>query len=103
MDGFRELLNNAHVRELVSSLQKGNFAENMQMLHDKMERLRVHGESGGGLVKTEINGHGQIMNLTIDKSILTPDDQALVESLCVAAVNIAKKNLKEEMALTFSS
>lgn len=70
---------------------------------DNLVRLKVTGESGGGLVKAEVNGKKQLVFLDIDPSILKEQDKVMVQDLIVAAVNkasaeaevLAKEELKK--------
>jgi DNA-binding YbaB/EbfC family protein len=67
----------------------------------KLKLLEVEGQSGGGMVRIAMNGEGRIVRVTIDRSVLSPDDAGLVEDLILAAGNDAKAKLdtkvQEEM------
>ena len=41
--------------------------------------------SGGGLVRAVMNGMGELKSISIDASLLKPEDQRIVEDLVVAA------------------
>lgn len=53
--------------------------------------VRATAESGGGLVKATVNGKKQVITVEIDKSLLKPEDQIIVQDLVVAAVNKASE------------
>jgi DNA-binding YbaB/EbfC family protein len=61
----------------------------MKDAQDNLEKLSVHGESGGGMVKATVNGKKQLIALDIDSAILKADDKIMVQDLVVAAVNKA--------------
>jgi DNA-binding YbaB/EbfC family protein len=54
---------------------------------DKLGELSVDAESGGGLVKVQMNGKCELTKLTIDAKAVDPADLAMLEDLVVAAVN----------------
>src|SRR6476659_226199 len=46
----------------------------------------VEGSSGGGMVKVTVNGSGDVQRVTIDPSVVDPNDIETLEDLVVAAV-----------------
>jgi hypothetical protein len=46
---------------------------------------RIEGSAGSGLVKLQINGHGELQNIKIDPACVTADDLEGLEDLIVAA------------------
>lgn len=46
----------------------------------------VEGSSGGGMVKVTVSGSGDVQRVTIDPSVVDPDDIETLEDLVVAAV-----------------
>ena len=69
----------------------------MQEMQQELEELEVSGESGGGMVKAVISGKGRLRKLSIDPSIVTPDDTEMMEDLIVAAMNDARGKVEEFM------
>ena len=86
--------------------QLGDMAKMMkqaQEMQSKMtdaqkaiEQLEVFGESGGGLVKATTNAKGNLKNLDIDKSILSPSEKEVVEDLIIAAIRDAQEKAVEK-------
>ena len=75
--------------------------DKLQAAQAKLAETTVEGSSGGGMVKLTLKGAGELTSLTIDPSLLTPDDAEIVADLIVAAHADAKKKLyavqQEEM------
>ena len=46
----------------------------------------VEGSSGGGMVKVTVSGSGDVQRVSIDPSVVDPDDIETLEDLVVAAV-----------------
>jgi len=72
-----------------------------QKLHDAQARLGetvVEGSSGGGLVKVQLLGTGELKGVQLDESILQPGEAEIVSDLIVAAHADAKRKLDETQA-----
>ena len=54
---------------------------------EKLGELSVEAESGGGLVKVQMNGKCEVTRLTIDPKVVQENDRAMLEDLVAAAVN----------------
>ena len=67
-------------------------------LQAELESMEVEGVSGGGLVKVALNGKGAMARISIDKSLMKPDDAEILEDLIVAAHNDAKQKVEQAMA-----
>ena len=81
-----------------------NFASMMKQAHElqgrmaemraEMERTRVEGQSGGGLVVLTVNGKGDLVGVKIDPSLATPEEVEILEDLIVAAHTDAKAKVE---------
>ena len=73
----------------------------MAEMQAEMERARVEGQSGGGLVVLTLNGKGELVGVKIDASLAKPEEVEILEDLIVAAHTDAKakveKLLQEKM------
>jgi nucleoid-associated protein EbfC len=56
---------------------------------EQLGDVSVEAESGGGLVKVQMNGKCEVTRLTIDPKAVDPADKAMLEDLVAAAVNAA--------------
>ncbi len=77
--------NLADIMKQVSTMQA-----RMGDMQKKLEGLSVTGQSGGGLVKVVMNGKSSVQSISIDPSLMKPDEREILEDLLVAALNDAK-------------
>ena len=56
----------------------------------KLDALEVEGTSGGGLVKIRCTAKGRILGVSIDDSLIVPQDKQMLEDLVAAAFNDAR-------------
>ena len=66
-------------------------------MQQRMSDLRVEGTSGGGMVKATMNGHKELLGVSIEKEAVDPTDVDMLQDLVVAAVNEAARKVDEEM------
>ena len=57
---------------------------------ENLEKVEVEGVSGGGLVKIRATAKGRILGVSIDDSLLVPDEKSMLEDLIAAAINDAR-------------
>lgn len=73
----------------------------MAQVQEELGRAEIEGSAGGGMVKAVMSGKHELRRLTIDPSLVTPEDVGMLEDLIVAAVNDARgkveAHVKEEM------
>jgi hypothetical protein len=63
----------------------------MQDVQAELERVEVEGQSGGGMVRVTLTAKGQMKGITLDPSLLKPEDKDVLEDLIVAAHDDARK------------
>jgi DNA-binding YbaB/EbfC family protein len=71
----------------------------MEEAQEKLRAIETTVDVGGGMVSVTIDGKQEIRRIRIEKSVVQPDDVAMLEDLVVAAVNkaiAASKKLAEE-------
>jgi DNA-binding YbaB/EbfC family protein len=66
----------------------------MAEMQAEMERARVEGQSGGGLVVLTLNGKGELVGVKIDPSLAKPEEVEILEDLIVAAHTDAKAKVE---------
>jgi len=67
-----------------------------QKMQADLENISVEAQAGGGMVKVQMNGLGQITKLNIEKSVVDPNDVEMLEDLVRAAVNQAVGQIDEQ-------
>jgi len=77
--------------------QVKQMQERMQTVQAELDQLEVEGQSGGGLVKVVLNGKGETRRVSIDPSLLKPDEAEILEDLIVAASSDAKTKVDAQM------
>jgi DNA-binding YbaB/EbfC family protein len=66
----------------------------METMQGELAALTIEGQAGGGLVKATMTGKGDLSRVTIDASLMKPEDAGIVEDLVVAAVGDAKSKVE---------
>jgi DNA-binding YbaB/EbfC family protein len=66
-------------------------------MQQRMAELSVEGSAGGGMVKATMNGHKELLSVSIDKEAVDPNDVDMLQDLVVAAVNEASRKVDEAM------
>ena len=64
----------------------------------KLDTLEVEGVSGGGLVKVRCTAKGRILGVSIDDSLMVPEDKQILEDLIAAAFNDARSKADQAAA-----
>ncbi|WP_101834219.1 YbaB/EbfC family nucleoid-associated protein, partial [Frankia canadensis] len=59
---------------------------------EELAHARVDGTAGGGLVRATVNGGGELVDLTISREAVDPDDTETLADLVLAAVRDATTN-----------
>lgn len=74
----------------------------MAAVQEELANAEIEGSSGAGMVKATMSGRHELKRLSIDPSLVVPDDAEILEDLIVAAVNDARAKVeahaKDEMA-----
>ena len=74
-------------------------AQQMQdRLQKQMSEMTVEGAAGGGMVTVAINGHKQLLRVTIDPECVSKEDVEMLQDLIVAAVADAQRKVDEALA-----
>ena len=71
----------------------------LEKTNEQINATEFEGSASNGLVKVVVNGESKVLSVSIDPSILNPEDVEMIEDLVMIAVNdaIAKAdNLKKE-------
>jgi hypothetical protein len=63
----------------------------MGEMQAQLEQTEVQGQSGGGLVRVTLTAKGAMRGVTIDPSLLKPEESEIVEDLIVTAHEDARR------------
>lgn len=77
-----------------------NLQENFKNAQEENKNLTFSAKSGGGLVSVSANGEGEIIDISIDNSLL--EDKESLQILLMSAINDVFKSVegnKKKMAM----
>jgi len=72
--------------------------EMQERLQREMSEMRVEGASGGGMVAVVMDGHKNLLGLTLDPEVVNKDDIGMLQDLIVAAVHDAAAKVDGELS-----
>jgi nucleoid-associated protein EbfC len=72
--------------------------DNMKKMQDQLANVEVEGQSGAGMVKVIVTCRNEVKRVTIDPSIMVPEDKELLEDLVTAALNDALRKAEQTSA-----
>ncbi|MEM6523335.1 MAG: YbaB/EbfC family nucleoid-associated protein [Bacteroidota bacterium] len=61
---------------------------------DNLVNITTTAESGAGMVKATVNGKKELVKLELDKDLVKPEDQEMLQDLIIAAVNKATSEVE---------
>lgn len=69
--------------------------QKMKKVQERLKEERVEASVGGGMVKVTANGHQEILSIAIEKEIIKPEEQEMLQDLILSGVNEALKKANE--------
>jgi DNA-binding YbaB/EbfC family protein len=85
---------------------KDIFKEAMKLqerMREELQKIRVEGSAGGGMVKIEMDGEQNVISISIEPQILEEKDINMLQDLIVAAFNDAQNKVKEKAQQSLAS
>ena len=73
---------------------------NLKTAGEQLETLEATGEAAAGDVRATVNGKHTLVKLEIADHLLNPKDKVMLQDLVVAAVNLAQRNIEEQLKAT---
>jgi hypothetical protein len=67
----------------------------MARVQAELDALTIEGTAGGGAVTAMVNGHQEVVSLTIDPEVVDPDDVEMLQDLVTAAINDGLRQVKQ--------
>ena len=90
------------MRNLASMMQKAKEVQNnLADMRAGLAEMRFKAEAGGGVIMVEVNGKGEVTDVTLSGQVMAmsgDDDLALLEDLIQVATNQAKLMADEAKA-----
>ena len=77
----------ANMQAMMRQAQK--MQQDAMRAKEELESTVFEGSASGGLVKVQVNGKLEMLSLSIDSSVVDPDDVEMLEDLVVASYNDA--------------
>lgn len=74
----------------------------MTTLQKELDSREVEASSGGGMIKIKMNGKQELIEISINKECVDPNDVDMLEELVMAAVNQGVKDSKEMVSSAMS-
>jgi hypothetical protein len=74
--------------------QVAKLQADMARMQEALGTVRVEASSGGGVVRAVANGHGELVELSMDPEAVDPTDVGMLADMVMAAVNEAQRNAR---------
>jgi nucleoid-associated protein EbfC len=69
----------------------------MQEMQAELDHIEVEGTAGGGVIQVKLTAKGEMKSVSIDPSLLKPEEKEIVEDLVVAAHADARRKAEAIM------
>ena len=73
--------------------QAQQMQQKLLATQQQLANAEVHGQAGGGLVKVLVKGSGEVVGVTIDPKVASPDDVETLQDLIVGAMADASRQV----------
>ncbi|HVH31499.1 MAG TPA: YbaB/EbfC family nucleoid-associated protein [bacterium] len=83
------------VGKMMKQMQK--LQHDMARMHEELRTERVEATAGGSVVRAVANGQGELLEITVDPSIVDPSDVGMLQDLIVAAVREVQRAAKQRL------
>ncbi len=82
-----------NMQGMMKQMQK--MQKQMAEAQEELGTQRFEGVAGGGMVKVAVSGHKEVLEVTLDPTVVDPDDIEMLQDLIVIATNEAMKKAEE--------
>jgi DNA-binding YbaB/EbfC family protein len=79
--------------------QAQDFQQKMSQVQNELADRVATASVGGGMVSVTVNGKNELISIQIEKEVINPEDQVMLQDLIVSAVNEGIKKA-QDMAQT---
>ena len=98
--GFRGMPGGMNQAAMMKQVQK--MQQDMLRMQEEMEAKTYTATAGGGMVKAEVSGKNELVNLEINPEAVDPDDVDMLQDMVIAAVNEAMRTADADSANNMS-
>ena len=98
--GFRGMPGGMNQAQMMKQVQK--MQQDMIRMQEEMESKTYTASAGGGMVKAEVSGKNELVNLEINPEAVDPDDVEMLQDMVIAAVNEAFRTAETDTANNMS-
>jgi len=77
--------------------QAAQLQSKMKAMQAELDGIEVEGLSGGGLVKVRMTAKMEVRGISIDPSLIKPDEREVLEDLITAALGDAHRKAEAAM------
>jgi DNA-binding YbaB/EbfC family protein len=79
------------MRDIMGLMKQAQaMQQKLQDAQAALDELEIDGTAGGGAVTVKVTGKGHLKAISIDPSLMNPDEKEILEDLIVAAMNDAR-------------
>ena len=77
--------------------QAAELQSKMKALQEELDHIEVEGSAGGGLVSVRMTAKKDVKAVSIDASLMKPEEREIVEDLIVTAMSDASRKAEAAM------
>lgn len=89
-----------NMQNLMKQAQK--MQRQLAAAQEELANTEVEGSAGGGLVRATVSGSGELLRLSIDASVVDPEDVETLQDLVIAAVRDGTRSAGERAQQTMA-
>jgi len=75
--------------------QVQQMQQEMAKIQEELAQERIEATAGGGMVSVVVNGEQEVLEVTIEKEAVDPDDVEMLQDMMLAAANEALRKSKD--------
>jgi nucleoid-associated protein EbfC len=75
--------------------QAQQMQQRLSQVQAELAERTVTASVGGGMVTVTVNGKNELLSIQIDKEVINPNDQVMLQDLVVSAVNEGIKKAQD--------
>ncbi len=75
--------------------QAQQMRQKMSQVQNELAGRTVSASAGGGMVSVTVNGRNELLSIRIDREVIKPEEQGMLEDLVVSAVNEGLRKSQE--------